>query len=788
MKTENRKKLEKSHRQAVIINWFAARKKTSFFLLLLFLFMLIIAIIPDAVKMKQADFSKVVLAQNGTILRVFLNAQEQWFLPPDKEFIVPEKLEKAVLTYEDKWFYYHPGFNPLAIGRAMFQNVKHKRIVSGGSTITMQLVRVTNYRKRTYLNKAGELFLTMKMEWKYSKREILRFYLERAPYGGNIIGIKAASLKYFNKEPAQLSWSEAATLAVLPNSPGMISPGKNQDMLIAKKNRLLHNLRKQNYLSDTELQLALHEPVPDAVASFPFIAPHFTNFVVNKSDDYVIHSTIDSHLQTDLQQLFKLYGRQLREVGIQNCAGIIVETQTGKVRAWLGSQDFFDDKRSGQVDGVLAARSTGSVLKPFLYAAAMDEGLILPETLIQDVPTFFKHFSPENANFRYQGLTTAKYALTASLNIPAVRLLNSYGLFQFYSLLKSAGVSTLFRSAEDYGLSLIIGGSEITLYDLASLYRGLAQKGEFSGNRYLEKQELRKSTKLISQGASFLTLEMLKDLQRPEAELYWQLFDGKQPIAWKTGTSFGHRDAWAAGVTPEWTVCIWVGNFPGDSNPEIKGAEAAGSLMFHVFNLISKTQTWFQPPEADLIKKVICRHSGFSANELCTEVDTVWAPKQAKLLKTCPYHKKIFLNAAETQQVCSLCWDSETKKAKTVLVYPPAANEMLKKQGYSVPKLPAHNPACPQFSAVSQIQIRYPVAETIIFIPRDFSGGYQKVVFELSHSNQNREVFWYLDEQYLGSTISFHKLSAELTAGRHELYVIDENGDTDKVAFQVSRN
>jgi penicillin-binding protein 1C len=767
------------------------RKQKKFlliFLISLFLFILIIALTPDPIQSRPADFSKVILDKNGEILRVYLNSQEQWFIPLTKDFVIPGKLEKAVLSYEDKWFYYHPGWNPAAILRAIFQNIRQKRIVSGGSTITMQLARVSYNKRRTFFNKLLELFLTLKLEVKYSKKDILRMYLERAPYGRNIIGIKAASLKYFKKEPEELSWSEAATLAVLPNAPGMISPGKNQQKLVAKKNRLLQAMYEKNYLSKTELKLALQEPVPEKVASFPFLAPHFTDFVKHKTEKSVVHTTINSHLQSDLQHLFKLYGRELREVGIQNCAGIVVETKTGKIRAWVGSQDFFDFKRFGQVDGVTASRSTGSILKPFLYAAAIDEGYILPETLIQDVPTYFKSFSPENANFSYKGLVTAKNALTLSLNIPAVRLLNLYGVYQFYSFLKSAGVSSLFRAAEEYGLTLIIGGAEISLFDLAGLYRGLANYGSFEEIQYLENGKQSTAKKLISEGASFLTLEMLKDLQRPETEMYWQLFDGKQNIAWKTGTSFGHRDAWAAGVTPEWTVCIWAGNFSGDSNPEIRGADAAGSLMFRTFHHISQSNTWFQTPDNNLREQAICHNSGYPASEFCTEIDTVFVPKNAKMLKQCPYHKKIFVNAEETHQVCSLCWDSQTKKEKIILVFPPSANEMLKKQGYSVAQLPPHNPKCPQFSASSQIQIRYPVPNAKIFIPRDFSGNYQKIVFELSHSKHDAEVFWYLDEKYLGSTIGTHHLSAALDAGMHELYVIDENGDTDKVVFEASKN
>jgi len=764
------------------------RKHSRIFFILVGLFFFVLLLLPDPVKVETRDYSQVILDKDEHILRVFLSSNQQWYLPPDNDFKIPPKLEKAVLAFEDNWFYYHPGLNPVSIIRAFLLNLRQKRIISGGSTITMQLIRVTGSKERTYWNKALEMLQALKTELKYSKEDILRMYLERAPYGGNIVGIKAASLKYYQKKPSELSWNEAATLAVLPNSPGMISPGKNQDKLIAKKNRLLKTLYRKKNITDTELSLSLSEPTPKVVTPFNFIAPHFTNFIRNTVSEPIVQTTLDYKLQTKLQELLRNYGKQIKEIGIENCAGIVVESKTGKIRAWIGSQDFTDHERSGQVDGVIAARSTGSILKPFLYAAAMDQGLLIPQTVLQDVPTHFKNFSPENSNFKYSGLVTAKSALTRSLNIPAVRLLNTYGLYNFYSFLKSSGVTTLFRTADEYGLTLIIGGSEIKLYDLAKLYVGLAQYGNFSDLQYLENQEQNNKVRLLSEGASYLTLDMLKDLDRPDAEMYWKSFSNKQEIAWKTGTSFGHRDAWAAGVTPEWTVCIWAGNFPGNPNPEIKGAEVAGSLMFRIFSLLSTSHEWFTPPYEDLVTRTICRHTGFLAGENCLETITALVPAKAGLLKKCPYHKKIYLSKDENYQVCSLCWGNSPGKEKVVLHYPPSVAEMLKQQGYSVYSLPPHNPDCSQYSAASQLMIRYPTAETVVLVPRDFSGKYQKIVMELSHAESDLEVFWYLDNKYLGSTIGKHNFSTDVTSGIHFLYVIDENGDNDSVRFSAIRN
>ncbi len=765
-------------------------KKTKVLIAVLLAVILLFVFLPDSSEMEEKSYSKVICDKNGEILRVFLNDSQQWFLPPDEKLIVPEKLYKCVTEYEDRFFKYHLGVNPIAVVKALSDNIRAKRIVRGGSTLTMQLVSLSNPVKRSYWNKFCEMLFAVKLEILYSKQEILRMYLERAPYGGNVIGFKAASLKYYRKLPFELSWGEAATLAVLPNAPGLITPGKNHSILVAKRNSLLRRLHESGKLDESELHIAESEPVPVESAVFKIKAPHFTRYVKNNSPDQdVIKTTLDSHLQSLAENTVMEYSRELNSVGIQNCAAIITETKTGKIRAWIGSQDFWDTADNGQVDGVIAMRSTGSVLKPFLYAAAMDEGILLPETLMNDVPSYYGTFSPENASHTFSGLVPASEALIKSLNVPAVRLLKKYGLYSFYSFLKRTCDESLFRSADDYGLTLIIGGSEITLLELSALYNGLGSSGEFRKAVFREDQSSEQKVKLLSKGACFLTLETLKDLKRSGSDRYWEVFDGKRQIAWKTGTSYGHRDAWAAGVTPEWTVCVWAGNFTGEMNPRIIGTSAAGPLMFRLFELLEeKENSWFESPLQDIEPVTLCAETGFVAGEDCKSTISSWKPVHAPQLQTCPYHKKIFVSKSKGHQVCSLCWDREDVVEKVVLEYPPHVIEYLAESGKPIPEIPEHNPECETRKITPYLQIVYPNNGAELFVPRDASGEHQKVLLKAAHNKPEAMIYWYLNDKFVTSTKGEHNITADIKAGEYILSLIDEFGNEKSVKFSISRN
>lgn len=738
---------------------------------------------------RNDDYSLVVKDKNGEVLRIFLNSREQWCLPPEDSIEVPEKLKKAVLFYEDRYFYLHPGVNPVSLVRAALQNFRQKRIVSGASTLTMQLVRLKHPRERTVMNKGIEIFTALRYESHLSKKRILGEYLNHAPYGGNIIGYRTASLKYFNKQARELSWAEAATLAVLPNSPGLISPSANTEQLKKKRDQLLKKLLKKEVIDSIVYRHAITEEIPERTYPFEIYAPHLTRRIARTDPKAkIVTTTIDKDLQDYSEYLCKLYAENLRMLGVRNISLLIAETQTGNVRAYVGNPDFFDFESNGQVDGVRAPRSSGSTLKPFLYALSMDEGIILPQTLIKDVPTFYEAFSPSNADEKYNGVVTAREALVRSLNIPAVRLLNAYGLYNFYVFLQQAGVSTLFRTAEEYGLPLIIGGAEINLWDLVMLYRGLANEGTFYPNTFLKDDRLNASSsaQLISPGACYLVLDILKDLRRPGVEYYWKRYSNPHAIAWKTGTSYGHKDAWAVGVTPDWTIGVWVGNFTGEGNLNLAGASSAGPLLFEMLNYLPEngTDRWFHTDESNMKEVILCKETGFKAGENCDRKTSVRAPVNMKSLKLCPYHKKLYTDASLSYEVCSYCWDSNYT-SNNYLIYPSEVNYYLKLQGQFVENIPPHNPACTKKGSIVPIEIIYPLDSAQIWLPRDFGGAVQELIARCTHQNDSGLIYWYLNDTYLGTTKQNHTLSIKPRLGKNTFLISDEQGNEVSSVFRV---
>ena len=734
------------------------------------------------------DYSTLVVAHDDQLLRAFLNDGQQWCFPPDSSLAVPPKLRTAVLHFEDRRFYRHPGVDPLALGRALYQNTATWTVKSGASTLTMQVARLMRPKPRTYVNKALEILLALKIELYYTKDEILRLYLNHAPYGGNIVGYQAAIRKYFRKPPEALTWSEAATLAVLPNAPGLVSPTADPQRLVQKRNRLLADLQRAGYFDAETLHLACAEPIPTQAFPYPVWAPHLSRLLKNSYQGQRIRTTIDVDLQQELEALVRRHLSYLDHQGIGNGAALLVETGSGNVRAYVGSRDFFNAQHQGQVDGVIAPRSSGSLLKPFLYALSIDDGLILPQTLIKDVPTFYQGFSPSNANKNYDGLVRAEEALVRSLNVPAVRLLQHYGVFNFHRFLHDAGVSTLVRSADDYGLPLILGGAEVTLWDMARLFRGLARGGQIEPLRYLQEQaEVTPSAPLFSPGAAYLALKALRNVQRPGVEYYWHQYQDQWPLAWKTGTSYGQRDAWAIGVSPEWTIAVWVGNFSGESNSAISGVRTAGPLLFDIFNLVPKdfNQVWFSRPNADLVTATLCLDSGRPASPHCPHSTQALTPRPGHPMERCSYHRSIVINEAGTHQVCSLCWQPGAHRLAQQTVYPADVVQYLRERGQVLHDLPPHKADCPVQPEARPLQVLYPTPESRLQVGRDFDGERQKIVLRAAHNDRERVLFWYVNRRFLGRTVNQHRLAVSLKPGTQALEVVDAHGFRDRIRFYV---
>lgn len=787
------KTIQKKIRGGQLLNNKKMSKLLKIFLITLAGIIVFFTLIPVPRPLFQLSYSTVVVDEQGNILRAFLNDDQQWCFPPDYQLNIPEKLKTCILYFEDKYFFRHPGINPVSLFRSLFQNLSSGRVRSGASTISMQVIRLALSKPRTIPNKILEIFQALKLEFKYSKKEILQFYVNHAPYGGNIIGYQAASLKYFSKKPDHLTWSESAILAVLPNSPGLISPRSNRKELLKKKNFLLKTLFRKKVIDRETYLVSTQEPLAHKFSPFFMNAPHLSQTLksqLNMKSGY-IHTTIIQRHQVRIEELVRQHLLFLQSQGIYNGAALVVETPNRKVRAYVGSQDFFDRQYGGQNNGLISPRSTGSVLKPFLYALAMDEGVILPQTLIKDVPSYFGSFSPSNASQKYAGLISAKDALIHSLNVPASRLLNTYGLHKFYLFLKSAGMTTLFRKPDEYGLTLILGGAEATLFDLAKLYCGLANRGNFMPLA-LTRSDHPGTTgtgfNMISPEACYLTLDILKDVRRPGSEFYWEQYQNRHPIAWKTGTSYGRRDAWSVGVTPQWTIAIWVGNFNGEGNPNLSGASCAAPLMFDIFNYLPKSPRykWFDQSKINLKKVKLCLETGYIAGPHCPK--TYWAksPKSLKPLKPCPYHRTIFTTLDEKFQVCSLCWKPDEYKQTNRLFYPPDVSQYLREKGMILSRIPPHKADCPGNSETKAMQIIYPVQRAKIWIPRDFDGKLQKITFKVAHRIKNRTIYWYIDDIYQGHTRNNHKRAFEMEKGWHRLDVIDSEGNRDQRRFFIT--
>jgi len=747
------------------------------------------------------DYSTLVLDSRGRLLRVTLANDQQFRFPPD-EGPLPEKYVAALVTNEDRRFFSHPGVDPLALANAVCANIEAGRRIRGGSTITMQVARLADPKPRTYYNKFVECLTAVKLSLHFPKEKILRFYAHNAPMGGNIVGIEAAAHLYFGKPAGELTWAEASLLAVLPNNPSMINIDRGRPHLREKRNRLLARLLTEGIIDSLTCGMACAEPLPEPDPRAPFIAPHFTTMVLERADDAPalpggdpgnagnsrrITTTLDVEIQKRVFEAARLHAAVLSNGGIENLAVLVIETGSGKVRAYVGSHDFYDDEHGGQIDGIRAYRSTGSLLKPFLVARALDRGPFTIEAKIQDVPTYYGTFAPQNASRDFSGLVGLDRVLIESLNVPSVRLLNAYGLGDFYDFLVEAGFEGLFRSPMRYGLPLVIGGAEANLYELARLYLALANFGEPKTLRAVERDtdDRARGTRFFSEGASWLVLDVLKRLSRPGIEFYWERFDGQVPVAWKTGTSYGQKDAWAIGVNGQWTIGVWAGNFTGEGNASLSGARSAAPLLFTLFNMLTRRDlpVWFDEPHHDLKEVACCAGSGYPAGPYCPGTNLVKCPRRLQRPGTCPYHRRYLVDASTGRSVCSLCWEGVRTRWDTLFVVPPAVKEILARKGRHVDAVPSHAARCPTFEDGSRIELVYPVDGIKIFVPRDFDGEHERIVFSAKHQRPSEHLFWYLNGSLIGETVEHHELPVELDEGSHRLTVQDEEGFKRTVSF-----
>jgi penicillin-binding protein 1C len=758
----------------------------------------IIAPLPDL----KPPFSTVVKARDGSLLGARIADDGQWRFPrPDS---VPEKFEKALLTFEDRYFYYHPGINPVSVVRALIGNIRAGRILSGGSTITMQVARISRgNRPRRYSEKIIEMLSAVKLELLRSKKAILLMYASNAPFGGNTVGLEAASWRYTGKSSAGLTWAEAAVLAILPNSPSLVFPGKNQELLKLNRDRLLRRLLDRKYIDSVTYILALDEPLPGVPKPLPAKAPHLTDYFFLARKGEMIRTTIDPSLQERSAEIINAHQKVLSENYIFNSACMIVEVKTGNVLAYVGNSTTEGSAGHGnEVDIIRSVRSTGSILKPLLFAAMQQSGDILPNTLIPDIPTRFPGFSPENFDHSFNGAVSAGSALSQSLNIPAVKMLQAYNPEKFLGLLQKAGFTTFDKPADYYGLSLILGGGETTLWELTGVYASLSRvlnnylqnkkyfKGDFHspviipgksepGNR--EEEML----PLLSASAIWLTYQALLKVNRPESETGWQYFSSSATLAWKTGTSFGFRDAWAVGTTPEYVIGVWAGNASGEGRPGLTGISAAAPVLFELAGIMPDP-AWFDTPREELTMINTCKISGFRAGPDCQETVTVPACIRGLKSEACPYHRIIHLNRSGNRQVTSECAPASEIMNESWFVLPPAMEYFYRQKHSDYKVLPPWDQGCSASKNLPVMEFIYPSAGIKIFIPRDQTGMLTKIVSEVAHRNPSKKLFWHLDHNYMATTRFIHQTEILTGAGSHLLTVVDEDGNSISCSFLIT--
>ena len=746
----------------------------------------------------NTPFSSILLSKEGRLLGAHISTDEQWRFPPLEK--TPHKFATAIIAFEDKRFYQHMGVDPLAIVRAFYLNIKQGRIVSGGSTLSMQVVRLAEHNPaRTVWQKFKELFKAIRLEIAYSKDEILALYGSHAPFGGNVVGLEAASWRYFGRKPEQLSWAESAMLAVLPNSPALIHLGRHRQKLQDKRNRLLKKLYQKETLSKLEYSLAVIEPLPNKPPSLPRLTPHLLDTLTLKyPQQQRFKTTINTVFQQRINQVAKHHSETLALSAVHNLAILVVDNHSFEVLAYVGNARVKKADKHGQaIDLIHRPRSTGSTLKPFLFAAMIEQGQILPETLIADTPVRYSGYQPKNFNRQFQGAIKAKQALARSLNIPAVNLLSQHGVESFLGFLRQMGMTTLHRKSRDYGLPLILGGAETTLWELTSLYANLAhiaqqhQQSNYHHPLVLQGADM-KTTKRseISPASAWMTLQSLLDVTRPDESGYWRNFSSSHKIAWKTGTSFGHRDAWAVGTTPRYSVGVWVGNAAGEGRQELTGLKAAAPILFDVFNRLSLKNNWFEKPLGQMKKIKICNDDGFLANNNC-QATPYWIPKNSHFDKISPYHQRIHVVEVdgELKRVHSQCESVSNMQHLSWFVLPPDQAFYYQQTHANYKPLPEWREDCKtqqsRIAANNPIRLIYPRNNTQIYIPTDLTGERSNVVFKAIHSDKEKRLYWHIDNQFLGTTQLFHQKAVYLKAGEHTVVLVDEAGNRVKQKFVI---
>jgi penicillin-binding protein 1C len=744
--------------------------------------MLIVAIalnfifpLPDKI-----DYSTTVYAADGTLLNAYLSNDDKWRIASEKNEI-SKVLQEALMAKEDKYFRYHFGVNPVAIVKSAFGNVFHLKRLSGASTITMQVARMLEHRPRTIWSKLAEVFRAEQLEWKYSKDEILQLYFNLVPYGGNIEGIKSASLIYFQKPPQQLSLAEAVTLCIIPNRPNAhIRYGI--PFLIKERNRWLRKFKQENTFSTKALEEAMMEPLQLKRHELPKFSPHLA-YRLKKSGSTTIKTNIQFNQQLKIEQLTRNYVGTLKTLNIKNAAVLVIDNRNMKVVAYVGSADYYDKTDGGQVDGIRAIREPGSTLKPLLYGLSFDKGLITPKTVLKDIPININGFSPENFDKLFHGYVTAEFALSNSLNIPAVSLLNKFGKDDFANTLSGLHFKKIKQNSAKLGLSLILGGCGVSLEELTLLYASFANNGLYRNACFTSTAKDSLTQKVISPSANFMVTEILSNLARPDLPANWEQTSHLPKIAWKTGTSYARKDAWSIGYNKHYTVGVWVGNFSGEGAPALSGANIATPLLFNIFNTIdyNSPNAWYAMPKECGVRSV-CSESGLIPGERCENMTEDFFIPMVSSNKICEHIQEVYLTADEHFLYCTKCRPDNGYKVKYMRTTDPDMVRFFDSEHIPYEKIPPHNPDCFQMSQEGDVRIVSLVNNTEYYIDKT---NPQPLLLQCEANADVKKIFWYLNNNFYKQGLPKEKVYFVPAEGPQIISCVDDRGRKSEIRIVV---
>ncbi|MFN8289921.1 MAG: penicillin-binding protein 1C [Chitinophagaceae bacterium] len=733
----------------------------------------------------KVEYSTVITDNKGEIINAYLTSDQKWRMKTELDEISP-LLRKTIVNKEDRHFYSHPGVNFFAVVRAFFSNIFHMRRMSGASTITMQVAKMLEPGKRNIWSKFREMFRAFQLELKYSKKEILQLYLNLVPYGSNIEGVKAAAWLYFNKNPDHLSLAEITALSIIPNKPGLMVPGKNNDFIIKERNRWLERFAERKVFTKKEIEDALAEPLNARRNSVPHYIPHLAYKLkrqAGSSSAPLIKTNINLNMQLKTEKLVEDYVRIQRLKNIRNAAVVIIDNKTHKVITYVGSSGFMDSTDGGQVNGANAVRQPGSTLKPLLYALCFDEGLLTPKTVLTDVAVNYDGYAPENYDNKFNGYVTVEYALEHSLNIPAVKGLRLLGHEKMIQKLSSCNFIQIQKDRRKLGLSMILGGCGTTLEELTGLFSAFANNGVYISPSFTQNDTVQRGTKLVSPAADYMITEILSKVNRPDFPLNWTATEHMPKIAWKTGTSYGRKDAWSIGYNKNYTVGVWAGNFSGQGAADLSGANTATPLLFRIFNTIDydSDEAWFkQPDDCDI--RMVCGETGLVPADHCTNLVTDYFIPLISSTKPCDNRQEIMVSPDEKISYCKSCAPASGYKKKWYKIVEPEMQAWFDENKIAYVNIPPHNPACEVIFKGAAPVINSPVNGTEYIINKKDPEPLQLIC---KTSNDVSKVYWYINNRFYKSSNAGEKQFFVPEEGPVKISCTDDKGRNRDIRITV---